>query len=666
MSLIHFSPAPLVSLRVTDTVDNTKKGIDDTVNHVKNEIEKNDIYQALAGTSPAKTAILNVVECISTDGAPIKKDADPVKTVERLAKNVEDLMKKMNKDMKRDLGAVIKHEFGDGFAKQKKDIDQLFVKLNDPKGLGLSDETAECKPDDKAVCGNTKCGKMLSSSTGFACCSDSFDYGGKPHCSHDAKLWNKLFTADRKVDPEVAKMLAKMAVSEGERQIADLQKSDSLEAEFKCMLKHILVPALPSLEAYLAQMLTKAIQEMTDLSDQFFGGDKLEKFVHKTLSSLFGGAVKLASAGKELKKIRDTVTGVANGFCEKTMATAATVGKNLKNARDSPSVRGPVCALKKTITEGKVGDVLRLAGPPMVDEALDWLHMKFLAPIEQDLANKLMSVWGTVLDFVVGLAGLIPEVGGIISDAIVVPLTYLSNTLVNPLVNMLQGEVWKKAKDAIMKVATKMLDSIVPHIEKLAEDGANALAGGTKAAKGAIGKVDQFVTENQGIITNLFVPVFQQICAAVFPKVPAIVTKCYKATNDVLELAGAADGFCEGKAGTNGTMGDKIGKIVDDVKTEVKKNVKKVEDSDIGKAVIGAGEAVNDANKKTNEKLAELKAGAKATVKAAKEKVATLKAEVKNNVGEMKVAAKAKLAEAKSKVTAAKADMKAKLSGLFK
>lgn len=116
----------------------------------------------------------------------------------------------------------------------------MFVKLNDPKGidLKLGDETAECTVATKNTCGKMKCGKMLSSSTGFACCSDSFDYSGTPHCSHDAKLWNTMFTEDNKVNPKVAKMVAKMAVSEGERQIKALQNSAAIEPEFKCMIEH--------------------------------------------------------------------------------------------------------------------------------------------------------------------------------------------------------------------------------------------------------------------------------------------------------------------------------------------------------------------------------------------------------------------------------------------
>lgn len=307
----------------------------------------------------------------------------------------------------------------------------------------------------------------------------------------------------------------------------------------------VLIPALPGLEEYLSGMLIKAISEMTKVSEELFGGKKLEDFVHKTISAAFGGAKNLEMAGREVDKVKGIVEGAVNKMCEQVMVTAASAGKELMAARSDPGAKGAVCAIKKTIEEGKVGPVLRAAGHPMIEETLDWLHMKFLSPIEEELASKLMQVWSTVLDFVVGLGGLIPEVGGIIADAIVVPINLLSTTLINPLVANLQGGVWKSARAQILKITTPVLDAVIDVIEKTADAAKDAAADGKTAVTALVADSKKFVTENQGIIANLFVPVFEKLTAVAFPGVPAMVKKCLKSSDDVLAIAGAGDKFCD-------------------------------------------------------------------------------------------------------------------------
>ena len=508
-------------------------------------------------------AVTGLVDCISNKGQT-KGAGDITKTVKTLIDNIKDVWGKLTKKANRDIAKIVEDEFAGNFAKMRDRIEEALERAQGKELTIEGDETQECKLEEKGKCGGElKCGKMLSSKTGFMCCSNYFlDDNNKPHCSHDSRLWSML-VKDGKINPKVSKTVARMAVGQAVNQITALKDSGGLEPELKCAVEHIILPVMPKLEKFLAQLLTKAITKMAALSNKMFGGKKLTTFVIDSVTDLVGQS-NLVLAEDTVKKIQVVVRAKVDQFCEEQMANTAKAGKALKEAKPgqggSNSAAGKkICEVKAVVDKGEVGPVLKKAALPMLGTGLDWVYTKFFEPIESDITNKLMSAWAVVNDFVVGLAGLIPEVGGLISDVIMIPIEYLKGSLVHPLVTSLQNGLWKTARPKILAAVKPIMDAAIAKIEQAAkaakvkaEEVMKDVEGAVQDAKNLRGKVVD--------MTQLFAPILNKLAEKVLPGVPAAVEKCMSSAKDILEIAGAAGNFCEGKAaGASLSAGDSNG-----------------------------------------------------------------------------------------------------------
>jgi hypothetical protein len=336
------------------------------------------------------------------------------------------------------------------------------------------------------------------------------------------------------IDPAAASKVAKMSVARAEALFTRLRTDDTLVPELKCTLEHILIPALPSLEVYLEKILGKAIVSMSNAASMTFRGQTLETLVNNALA----GASEAGALGTAaVAKLQGKAVAATAMYCEKKTATTTKMCAkvaNLHNTSQDTEAAKHACLFRAALKIGSVSDVYRELGPQLLDEALDVFHEKVVTPISAKLSELLLSGWATVSEMVISLAGLIPEVGGIIAGAILIPIQEMTDSLVQPLVEQIEGGFWNKSRPVLLEQGTVLIGKTIDAAER-----------GKAAAKNFQDTHGQQLKTKGAAAIKFFLPLLQKAADYILPGVRDQALKCTAVMEDIFEIAGVSVGFCD-------------------------------------------------------------------------------------------------------------------------
>ena len=243
-----------------------------------------------------------------------------------------------------------------------------------------------------------------------------------------------------------------------EDQVTKLQKAQSTPAELKCLLKHAVVPVLPRVEEIITKMLVKVLEDIAETAQDLFkeGSEKLGKIIKDVVSKMLG---------LDIEKIIDDAKVVATLTVSKICSRVEEdIVKKVLNNENMKAALQASCTLYNAVTSPKemVQVAIKETLPNMIKSSLGEFEREVTPKVIETVTELLTTTMTVVSEWIVGLCGLIPEVGGVLSDLVVVPLEYMGDVVIPKFVDFLFNKVMKN-------LSAKLLDSALGHADVLAD-----------------------------------------------------------------------------------------------------------------------------------------------------------------------------------------------------
>ena len=191
----------------------------------------------------------------------------------------------------------------------------------------------------------------------------------------------------------------------------------------------------------------------------------------------------------------------------------------------------------------------RMIVPLAVKAAHKLFHDTVVGPIQEKLVFVLESTWTSVSEWLVGLCGLIPEIGGIISDVAVVPIQLISDKVIPKLTEIIQSGFWKEKTTEVLDYATNFIGDALDRMEDQAnKDKPSTPEEQTQAVKARIQEVIGLIPEKLRKIAKVGISMLEMLFDTLLPGVRETLKECNDVMKDIFTIIGIGQGkgFCEG------------------------------------------------------------------------------------------------------------------------
>jgi len=291
------------------------------------------------------------------------------------------------------------------------------------------------------------------------------------------------------------------------------EDSSSGNSYSKCMYDYILRPIIAAITHGIIWIVRKAIEGMIAAFEAFLELPAVKAFyssVIKAAQPMIDAVLKI----NEMRKKFDRDASVAVGkVCGDAIKGLTYIGDNTPSTMWCTNDQGVLdlsVAIKELI-------------PFLLQHIYDKMENMFWAPLGAKIATLIDGALGSLLNLIVGIAGLIPEVGGILFDIIVVPAHQALSVLVPNGANAAINLIRNKIETFITGKALELADFLASKVKA----GQDMLVDKVSSAMAYVdNKIPKPSDQVQTVLMDWIIPIAGELVMLAFPKLTTEVLDC--------------------------------------------------------------------------------------------------------------------------------------------
>ena len=341
----------------------------------------------------------------------------------------------------------------------------------------------------------------------------------------------EVFNEDGTIKEAALPGLVGNAVEEFMERVSLVTASNNPEPKAQyaqCALRHVMVPVMATSADLMVPLIQSAVTQIAETYNAFMTGDKISEFFGFFIEvgkSMLKGALLKSSALREFAEgVAEVVGQVCNAITAGTLESAEALDED------------KTIACKSGADKLTLGDLAQAFVPWVLRYLFKEMMVHFWTPLTSKVATMIDTVTGMIMQLVDGVAGLIPEVGGVIFDCVTVPI----HTVLSQITPESGATAVKLAREFVESEITKLSKVIVKEIVDKFEEGVDLI---TDPFKNVIQEANQLLAT----VLDVTTPILSEVMGVVLPEIQEAMHLCEGTLNQIETLMEKA-GTCKASA----------------------------------------------------------------------------------------------------------------------
>jgi len=318
-----------------------------------------------------------------------------------------------------------------------------------------------------------------------------------------------------KVDKAQLPDLAANEVESYMQRVDAIAEDKSLHSYSKCMLNYILRPLMAAVTKAVMYLIRKGVENIIKAYEAFMNLPVVKSLYEKAIKAAEPIIEAALFVDAKRKEFDAKSTAIVAKVCTKTTKILTDIGEGTPDGTWCINENGVIDM--PTVIENLVPHFMQPVWKKMGD--IIW------TPLTAKIGTLVNSALGALTELIVGVAGLIPEVGGVIMDCITIPLVQTLSIVIPNQISSLVDKLRQGIEDWVTNKMIEVGKMIWAEIEKGINTYVTPLAN----------KVQTAYNEAKAVM-DVAVPILSKVMAFVLPNLKAEIDSCQASLTSIKNL----------------------------------------------------------------------------------------------------------------------------------
>jgi len=284
-------------------------------------------------------------------------------------------------------------------------------------------------------------------------------------------------------------------------------ESAATEPHMVCLFDHVVVPVVPMITDAITPLITTMVEQSVAAWNAFVTSPIITTLVNSVTSLAREVVEAYLFADKELKEFSSNMATTINSACQTVTGSMLEVSRHI-NLATSDWCSG--LTNKLTLEDAALALV-----PTVLSYLFDLLQKHVWAPLTSRMLSVADTLGSALNQLIVGLGGLIPEIGGVSFSAVTVPLGAALGAIFPDMATTFMTNIQEGTEGLITQGATMLVKETIT----LVESGVDLITNPIQPA------IDDAMDAGASVAAT-FAPVFSSLISFLLPEVSLSITAC--------------------------------------------------------------------------------------------------------------------------------------------